>query len=100
MDPLESLQSFHPNKYPVQDYQYKDDDSLQAYLSVFFVIFFLSHLKSKTAPVDGPQCVFPIRIVYIGELNTVQAGLVLLIWLFNLKSFNKRNKIRVDVPLQ
>ena len=74
-------------------------DSLQARLIVFYVVC-LTHLKSKTTPVDGPQCVFFISSVYISELNTVKPGLVIPVWLFNLKSFNKRNKIRVNAPLQ
>ena len=61
---------------------------------------FFTHLKSKTNSIDGPQCVFSIRIAYISELNTVQPGLVRLVRFFNLKSFKKRNKTRVDAPLQ
>ena len=100
MDGTESWQWFHPNKYLVQVHEYKYHDYLQAHVIVFNVVFFLTHLKSKTAPVDGPQCVFFISSEYISELNTEQPGLVIPVWLFNLKSFNKRNKIRVDAPLQ
>ena len=54
------------------------------------MLFQFTHLKSKTNPVDGLQCVFFIRIVYISELNTVQPGLVHLVRLFNLKSFKEK----------
>ena len=100
IDGTESWQLFHLNKYLVQVHEYNYHDSLQAHLIAFYVFFVLTHLKSKTTPVDGPQCVFFISSVYISELNTVQPGLVIPVWLFNLKSFNKRNKIRVDAPLQ
>ena len=77
---------------------WKYHNPLQAHPIVFYVFF--THLKSKTTPVDGLQCVLSTGIVYISELNTVQPGLVRLVRLFNLKFFKKRKNMRVDAPIQ